>query len=64
MTHVGHLAMGALPCGSHVNYVTLKHLQILLFKYTLKDFKNAKNEKYYFLHPEHFLPSLADKNGR
>ena len=22
--------------------------------YTLKDFKNAKNEKYYFLNPEHF----------
>ena len=24
------------------------------YKYTLKDFKNAKNEKYYFLNPEHF----------
>ena len=22
--------------------------------YTLKDFKKAKNEKYYFLNPEHF----------
>ena len=33
MTHVGHLAVGALPCNSHVNCVTLKHLQILLFKY-------------------------------
>ena len=33
MTHVGRLAFGALPCNSHVNYVTLKHLQILLFKY-------------------------------
>ena len=22
--------------------------------YTLKDFKNAKNENYYFLNPEHF----------
>ena len=21
---------------------------------TMKDFKNAKNENYYFLHPEHF----------
>ena len=29
---------------------------------TLKDFENAKNENYYFLHPEHFLPSLTDKN--
>ena len=35
MTHVGHLAVGALPCDSHVNYVTLKHLSILLFKYKL-----------------------------
>ena len=33
MTQVVHLAVGALPCVSHVNYVTLKHLQILLFKY-------------------------------
>ena len=31
--------------------------------YTLKDFKNAKNENYYLLLPEHFLPSLTDKNG-
>ena len=23
-------------------------------KYTLKDFKNAKNENFNFLHPEHF----------
>ena len=23
-------------------------------KHTLKDFKNAKNENYYFLHPNHF----------
>ena len=23
-------------------------------KHTLKDFKNAKNENYYFLNPEHF----------
>ena len=30
--------------------------------YTLKDFKNAKNENNYFLHPEHVLPSLTDKN--
>ena len=22
--------------------------------YTLKDFKNAKNENYYYLNPEHF----------
>ena len=36
MTHVGHLAVGALPCNSHVNYVTLKYLQILLFKYKAK----------------------------
>ena len=33
MTHVGHLAVGALPCNSHANYITLNHLQILLFKY-------------------------------
>ena len=33
MTNVGYLAVGALPCNSYVNYVTLKHLQILLFKY-------------------------------
>ena len=33
MTYVGHLAVGALPCNSHVNYATLKHLQIILFKY-------------------------------
>ena len=26
---------------------------------TLKDFKDAKNENYYFLHPEHVLPSLT-----
>ena len=32
----------------------------LIDKSTLKDFLNAKNEKYYFLHPEHFLPSLTD----
>ena len=32
MTYVGHLTVGVLPCDSHVNYVTLKHLQILLFK--------------------------------
>ena len=25
-----------------------------VFSYTLKDFKNAKNENYYFLNPEHF----------
>ena len=37
MTHVGYLAVGALPCNSHVNYVTLKHLQILLFKYKAID---------------------------
>ena len=29
---------------------------------TLKDFKNAKNENYCFLHPEHFFLSLTDKN--
>ena len=34
-----------------------------LMPHTLKDFKNAKNENYYFLHPEHFLPSVTDKNG-
>ena len=28
---------------------------------TLKDFKNAKNDNYYFLHQEHTLPSLTDK---
>ena len=28
----------------------------------LKDFKNAKNENYHFLHPEHFSPSLTDTN--
>ena len=26
LTHVGHLAVGALPFNSYVNYVTLKHL--------------------------------------
>ena len=26
---------------------------------TLKDFKNAKNDNYYFLHQEHFLSSLT-----
>ena len=31
--------------------------------HTLNDFKNAKNENFPFLHPEHFLPSLTDKNG-
>ena len=25
---------------------------------TLKDFKNAKNENYYFLNPEHFKSSF------
>ena len=25
-----------------------------MLAYTLKDFKNAKNENYYFLNPEHF----------
>ena len=33
----------------------------LIVVYILKDFKNAKNEDCYFLHPEHFLPSLTDK---
>ena len=33
------------------------------YTHTLKDFKNEKNENYYFLHPEHFLPSLTDKDG-
>ena len=28
---------------------------------TLKDFKNAKNENYFFLHPEHFMFSLTGK---
>ena len=32
MTHVGHHAVGALPYNSHVDYVNLNHLQILLFK--------------------------------
>ena len=35
MKYVGHLAAGALICNSHVNYVTLKHLQILLFNHEL-----------------------------
>ena len=34
---------------------------LLLQGYTLKDFKNAKNENYYFLHPEHFMFSLTGK---
>ena len=33
MACVGYLAVGTVPCNSHVNYVTLKHLQIILFKY-------------------------------
>ena len=33
MTHVGHLTAGALPCNSHVNYVTLKHILIHFFKF-------------------------------
>ena len=32
------------------------------FYCTLKDFKNAKNE-YFFWHPEHFLSSLTGKIG-
>ena len=30
---------------------------------TLTYFKNEKNENYYFLHRDHFKPSLRDKNG-
>ena len=36
MTYVGYLAVAALPRNNHVNYITLKHLQILLFKYKAK----------------------------
>ena len=37
----------------------VEHILIYIYyidtmHYTLKDFKNAKNENYYFLHPEHF----------
>ena len=34
-----------------------------LMSNTLKDFKNAKkkDENYYFLHLEHFYPSLTDR---
>ena len=46
MTHVGYLAVGALPCNSHVNYVTLKHIQTLLFKY------KALHIFYYYLHTD------------
>ena len=30
---------------------------------TLKDFKNAKNENYYFLNPEYFKSSLTSTLG-
>ena len=33
LTHVDYLAVGALPCNSYVNYLTLKYLQIILSKY-------------------------------
>ena len=32
-------------------------------EYTLKDIKNAKNQNYYFLHSEHFQPSLTSKSA-
>ena len=32
MTHVSHLAVGALPCNWHVNYVSPTHIKIQLFK--------------------------------
>ena len=30
-------------------------------KYTLKDFKNVKNDFFFFFHPEHFMFSLSGK---
>ena len=29
LTHVCHLAVEALTCNSHVNYITIKHVQII-----------------------------------
>ena len=36
MTRVDYLAVGALPCNSHAQYVSIKRLQIILFKYKTK----------------------------
>ena len=52
-----------ISCASLFSLFTVEPLSALYLLLTLKDFKNAKNENYYFLHPEHFLPSLTDKNG-